>query len=138
MDLIADAYGGVLLNTDGKMLLREPANHYGGYAWTFRKGRPDPGETPRIAALREVLEEAGYATRILAPIPTLFGETTSTTAFYLMAPVGEPGPFHFETCAIRWVSAEEALALISQTTTPTGRKRDLAVLNAALALLPLP
>lgn len=137
MDLQADAYGGVLLNADGKLLLREPANHFGGYVWTLPKGRPDPGETPRITALREVLEETGYAARILAPIPTLFGGTTSTTAFYLMAPVGEPGPFHFETAAIRWVDPDEARLLIGKTTTPTGRQRDLAVLDAALALLPL-
>lgn len=55
--LKAEAYGGVLINERGEVLLREPSGHYGGHAWTFSKGHPDDGETPEVTALREVLEE---------------------------------------------------------------------------------
>ena len=60
------------------MLLREPANHFGGYVWTFPKGRVDAGETPQQAALREVLEETGYTARITGLVPGMFeGDTTA-------------------------------------------------------------
>ena len=36
-----------------------------GYVWTFPKGRPDAGETPERAALREVKEETGYSTKVI-------------------------------------------------------------------------
>ena len=47
----ADAYGGVLIDDAGRILLREPTDHFGGYVWTFAKGRIDKGETPEQAAL---------------------------------------------------------------------------------------
>ncbi len=130
----ADAYGGVLIDASGNTLLREPANHFGGYHWTFAKGRPDPGETPSEAALREVLEETGHRAEIVAPIGMRFAGTTTTNAFFLMRPLGEPGPFSWETARVRWVSEAEARDLITLTRTKTGRDRDLAVLAAAFAL----
>ena len=54
----------VLVRDDGKILLREPKGHYGGYVWTFPKGRAGAGECAREAALREVHEETGYRARI--------------------------------------------------------------------------
>ena len=39
----ADAFGGVLVRDDGKILVREPKGHYGGYVWTFPKGRESLG-----------------------------------------------------------------------------------------------
>ena len=53
----ADAFGGVLVCEDGKILLREPKSHYGGYVWTFPKGGAEAGESATEAALREVQEE---------------------------------------------------------------------------------
>jgi 8-oxo-dGTP pyrophosphatase MutT (NUDIX family) len=134
-DLQADSYGGVLVDASGKVLLREPTQHFGQYVWTFPKGRCDVGETPRAAAQREVLEETGYASQILAPIPKVFGGTTSTTVFFLMRPVGEPAAFGWETASIRWADFDEACQLIGLTRTATGRQRDLDVLNAAIEIL---
>ncbi|OYX48787.1 MAG: NUDIX hydrolase [Alphaproteobacteria bacterium 32-64-14] len=130
---IADAYGGVLINARGEVQLREPANHFGGYVWTFAKGRPDSGETPEQAALREVQEETGQASQIVALIPGVFAGTTTSTVFFLMEPVGEPGPFSDETVAVRWVDYEAARRLIAMTTTATGCERDVKVLDAAFA-----
>lgn len=130
----ADAYGGVLINGQGEVLLREPAGHFGGYVWTFAKGRPDPGETPEETALREVLEETGQGARIVALIPEMFAGMTSSTVFFLMAPEGESGTFSEETARTRWVNEAEARRLIDETDLPMGRQRDRAVLAAAFNL----
>src|SRR3712207_8188058 len=53
----ASTYGGVVMDDAGRVLVREPRNHFSGYVWTFPKGHPDPGETPEEAARREVFEE---------------------------------------------------------------------------------
>lgn len=131
---VADAYGGVLISDRGEVQLREPAGHFGGYVWTFAKGRPDPGETPEQTALREVLEETGQAARITALIPGVFEGTTTSTVFFLMEPVGETGAFSIETAAVRWVDREAARRLMAMTISPAGRDRDLRVLEAALVV----
>jgi 8-oxo-dGTP pyrophosphatase MutT (NUDIX family) len=130
------SYGGVLIDDEGRVLLREPANHFDGYAWTFPKGRADAGEPQVEVALREVREEAGYRAEVLSRIPGVFTGSTGENVYFLMRPVGDPAPFsESETQAIRWATPEEARRLISQTTNAVGRQRDLAVLEAALAVL---
>ena len=131
----ASAYGGILIK-NGKILLREVTNHFGGYVWTYAKGRPDPGDTPQETALREVFEETGYHAKITGLIPGQFGGDTSTTVFFSMEPVGEPEQFGWETAQIKWVSKEEAKELIQLTTSTTGKKRDLQVLEAAFSYHP--
>lgn len=64
----AVAYGGVVIDPHGYLLMREVKNHLDGYVWTFAKGRQDKGESPREAALREVREEMGIDASILLPI----------------------------------------------------------------------
>lgn len=128
----ADAYGGVLINRTGQVLLREPANHYDGYVWTFAKGRPDPGETPEQTALREVFEETGLLASIISVIPEVFAGSTTSNVFFLMEPVGAPQAFSHETASIRWAREAEAKDLIAKTTNTLGRKRDLAILEAGL------
>ena len=39
--------------------------------WQLPKGMIDPGETPEVAALREVREEAGIACEIIGPLDTI-------------------------------------------------------------------
>lgn len=125
-----DAFGGVLVREDGKILLREPKGHYGGYVWTFPKGRAEAGESDSEVALREVREETGYRARITGRLPGVFKGDTSTTAFFLMAPVGMQGPVGPETAATLWVDLEQARALVSLTETAAGRARDLDVIKA--------
>lgn len=134
----AVAYGGVVVDAAGRILLREPANHFGGYVWTFPKGHSNPGESPQDAALREVLEETGVQASIIEPIPGDFRGDTTITKFFLMRPLAEgiaPGPMDAETQAIRWVTFEEAAHLIRMTKSYSGIARDLAVLEAARTLL---
>ena len=125
----ATAYGGVLINGQGQLLLREPTGHFGGYAWTFAKGRPETGESPQQTALREVAEEIGYAARITGRLADVYSGSTGTTVFFVMEPIGHAHPFQSETSQTRWVSLDQAGELIAQTPLLRGRARDLQVLN---------
>lgn len=129
----ADAYGGVLLTRHGQILLREPANHFDGYVWTFAKGKPDEEDTPEQTALREVQEETGYQAEVVDVLPGVFHSGFSGNAYFIMRHLGPPGEPDWETQATRWVDFETAVALIEQTTNAKGRARDLAVLKAARA-----
>ena len=124
----ADTFGGVLVNEAGQILLRKPTGQFGGYAWTFAKGNPNPGESAETAALREVREETGYDARITGLLPRVFQGDTSTTLFFLMAPVGDQHSFGEETACTKWVDFDEAKILVSTNRTMVGRERDLSVI----------
>jgi 8-oxo-dGTP pyrophosphatase MutT (NUDIX family) len=130
---LADAYGGVLVSPERRVLVREPANHFGGYVWTWPKGKPDKGETAQQAALREVREETGYSARIIGVLPTAYqGTGKATTAFYLMVPEGKPGRFRKdETTQVRWVSFAEAADLFKLNESARASERDRRVLDDA-------
>ena len=133
-------YGAVMFDSAGRVLLREPLNHYDGYVWTFSKGKPDIGERPVDTARRETLEETGYLGEIVGHVPGVFkgGVTGSANYFYLMR-VREDAVVdssvretNGETASVRWVEPDEARALISQSTNFGGRERDLEILDAAV------
>jgi 8-oxo-dGTP pyrophosphatase MutT (NUDIX family) len=129
----ANAYGGVVFNPERRVLVREPANHFGGYVWTWPKGTADRGESPEQAALREVLEETGYRARIVGALPTAYrGTGKGTSAFYLMVPEGKAGKFREdETAQVRWVSFAEAAELFKENHSPQARERDRQILDDA-------
>ena len=121
---------GLILWDGSRLLLRKPTGHFGGYFWTFPKGRVDAGESDEQAALRETLEETGYKARIVAPLPSRFVGSTTVTRFFVASPEGEPGDFdRAETSELRWATLDEADQLLSLTTIKMGRMRDLAVLS---------
>jgi 8-oxo-dGTP diphosphatase len=122
----------VIFNSEGKVLLREPKDHFDGYHWTYPKGRADHGESPEEAALRETREETGIEAEIIAPIPGSFEGGTSDNKFFLMRPIKEHGDYHWETDNIHWADPEEAKEMIQQSTNGLGQRRDLAVLDAAM------
>lgn len=126
--------GGVLIDEQGRVLLRTPSNGFGGDRWTFPKGRPEPGESGEQAALREVREETGYDATIVAPVPGSYEGETTENRYWLMRPQAHAQAPHWETEQIRWCTPAEARALIAQTPSATKRRRDLAVLEAALEL----
>lgn len=123
------AYGGVVVNDAGQVLLREPANHFDGYVWTFPKGHPDDGETAEEAAVREVREETGVTARVVDRLPGTYPGGTTDTVFFVMEPVDQDEDEQLdETSSVRWCSIVDATKLIRETTNATGRARDLQVL----------
>jgi 8-oxo-dGTP diphosphatase len=131
----------VVFDLAGRILLREPSNHYGGYHWTFPKGRPDPGEHPLDTALRETLEETGHRPVVVGHLPGRYAATATATSnyFYVMEDDGTPVDdaarvADGETSALAWATEDEAERLIGTTANPDGRRRDLEVLHAAFAL----
>lgn len=132
------AYGGVIVNSHGQFLLREPAGHFDGYHWTWPKGKQDDKEEhPVDTALRETTEETGYRTKIFDHLPhTYQSGTGSYSSFYLMRPKGyDPGLMDNETKGTKWATYQEARDLIKQSKNEHGRARDLAILERAHAHL---
>ena len=111
--------GGVIL--DGrKVLLVQVKNMKGKKIWTFPKGHMEPGETPRQAALREVLEETGYRAQIIRPVIRVKYAFTfqgnyirKTVQWYLMTKLGRIGkPDASEILDVRWVSVAKAKEMV--------------------------
>ena len=64
--------GGVVFAPNGQVLLIAYPESRGG-GWSFPKGHLDPGETPEVAAVREVLEEGGVQAQIAGSLgPTRY------------------------------------------------------------------
>ena len=137
--VLQPAYGGVLINSEGKILVVEPANHFSGMIWTFPKGKQDSGETPEESALREVEEESGWTGKIIAPVPGEWKGSTSLTKYFLMEPVGEQGEWQYqgtgkeETWRTEWVDYDCAKLLVSSNH-KKAKERDLEVLDKAYTL----
>lgn len=121
--------GGIVFDAEGRVLLREVANHHKGYTWTFPKGRLDKGETLEECALREVLEEAGVVAEIVGKLPGVYSGLESETTYFIMRLVSDTGTFDKETSAVRWCTEEAADELLATIQHEEGRKRDREVLT---------
>ena len=132
--VLQPAYGGVVINRHGQVLLYEPRDHFGGMVWTLPKGRPGAHETPQATAVREVFEETGVRARIERPLEGSFAGATTVTSYFLMSLVRDTGQPGKEAQAVKWVTEDEAEAMLGQSTTVVSRDRDLEVLHVAFDL----
>ena len=121
------AAGGIVL-VDKKVLLvknrlrSEYKKHYNSGFWGFPKGHLEEGETPIIAAEREVFEETGFEVACVGEKPIAesrytieYGETIEKTVwFYEMRVISEfkKEPDH-EIEEIALVSKKQALSLLT-------------------------
>lgn len=112
--------GGVVYRRDGddiEVVLASRRTRKGDLAWGLAKGGIEAGETHEVAAVREVLEETGYAAEIEASL----GDTRyfyvwedtrirKTVHFFLMRCTGgDPADRDDEMEEIRWFPLDRAL-----------------------------
>jgi ADP-ribose pyrophosphatase YjhB (NUDIX family) len=131
------AYGGVVMDFAGRVLLRETTGDCGHCIWTFPIGKNESGESPIQTALREVVHQTGCMARILDTVPGEFVGDTFVNRYFLMEELdpGESMRFHDgESADVRWASHAEAIALISLTPDLKRKARDLAILDAAISV----
>ena len=57
--------GVVIHDPDGRVYVRKVRGRFGGYDWSFAKGRVEPGVSLEENALRELGEEMGLEARIV-------------------------------------------------------------------------
>jgi ADP-ribose pyrophosphatase YjhB (NUDIX family) len=87
----------------------------GRLVWSLPKGHVEAGETPEIAAVREVAEETGIAGRVVAPLGTIDfwfvadGRRVHKTVhhYLLLAEGGELSDEDIEVVEVAWVPLEE-------------------------------
>ena len=118
MTRVVGAAGGLILRRTGKGNIKVLVAHRPSYDdWGFPKGKADKGETPEETALREVLEETGYACRIVAPLETTrhrISNGIKEVRWFAMRPLpGSPGfKKNNEIDKIQWVSRKKAKEIL--------------------------
>lgn len=109
--------GGAVYKNDGDKILWLVCQHSGYHKWVLPKGLIDPGEKSAETAVREVEEETGVKTKIIAKIPdpekyvyTMNGgRIFKLVQYFLMEYVsGDIANHDFEMEAVEWLPYEEA------------------------------
>lgn len=118
MTRLVRAAGGVVFRKTAKGNLRVLVAHRPRYDdWSLPKGKADPGETPELTAVREVLEETGYHCRIVAPLGTTryrISGGVKEVDWFGMKPLPDSPGFkkNAEVDKVRWLSRSRAVDLL--------------------------
>ena len=106
--------GAVVFRERDKETLYLVASSSDGANWVLPKGHIDPGETPEIAALRELVEEAGVLGSIVERLSVREfekGGTSVTLQYFLVREDGSTATK--EKRIVRWENERDALELLS-------------------------
>jgi 8-oxo-dGTP pyrophosphatase MutT (NUDIX family) len=106
------AAGGVVV-LDGTVLLVHRLRYDD---WSLPKGKLEEGETFDQAALREVLEETGYACALGEPLGSTEYESRGRpkeVRWFRMEPLADAGPREDGIDDIRWVTPADADELLT-------------------------
>jgi 8-oxo-dGTP diphosphatase len=101
-----------VLIEDGRVLLsqRKAGTHLAG-AWEFPGGKVEPGEDPRAALARELVEELGVEAVIGEPIEVTFhaypNKDVLLLFFAAMRTPASPEPSAIDVAAVRWAELDE-------------------------------
>lgn len=116
-----NSVGLVIRDPDGRIWVREPRGHYGGYEHSFPKGHAEKGESLQHAAHREAFEETGLKGKIIGHIGDFRGDMT-TTRMYLAERTGGTPVTSDETEAVKLGTPDQVRKLLN-------RDRDKDILN---------
>ena len=99
--------------------------------WTIPKGKLEPGESHRDAAIREIEEETGFGCSVDAELPStryLDSEgRTKMVRYWLMTPTSGAFAPNDEVDELRWLAPLEALGLLTH-------EHDRSIIEAAIGL----
>lgn len=129
-----EAAGGVVWRRRAKGVLEVLLIHRDRYDdWTFPKGKLEPGESHRQAALREVEEETGLRCTLREELPEVRYQDrkgrSKRVRYWSMEPVGGSFEPNDEVDEVRWLAVDDAAPVLSYA-------HDLAVLTGLRHLLP--
>ena len=114
--------GVVVRSSDGRVYIRKVAGGFGGYKWSFAKGRLEPGLSEEENALKELREEMGLEAKIVDVLGDYPGDTGTTRFFIGEATGGDTTSFGSETETVLLATYDEARELLN-------RPRDQQVLD---------
>lgn len=129
--------GGIVFNDEGKVLVVQNSSSLN---WGFPKGRIEPGQTTKEAALREVKEEGGVEAEIIEKV----GDTKyvfvdkwgdgqkafKIVTIYLMKyRSGDPEDHDYEISEAKWCGIDEALKTLSFSSDKTLLKKAVELRN---------
>ena len=137
---IATSAGGIVVrHQDGQawFVVGSRRRERDGRTWTLPKGTPNPGETTRETAIREVNEETGLDVRITGPLDSIEYDFVQsgrrihkTVHYFLMEPTGGSLEGHdHEFDEVRWIRFDEAPTVLTFET-------ERALVAKAFAALP--
>ena len=113
---VIHAAGGIIWKEEGKEKKLAVVHRHKHDDWSLPKGKLDPGENWKKAAVREVLEETGFSGKIkkfAGSISYLLDGKPKVVLFWHMDIKSfSPEKMNGEVDEVRWLTVEEALELL--------------------------